>query len=140
MAANKHSSSGDSSGDGKRAKRQMAYATFEKWQKQFNIDYQSFSWLRCNKEKNDKDVVSTLWCEICWQYKSNICSIKNYSKSWIENHKTSNVVDHATSAQHKAAMNFLKIDQAKDKGKPLATIAPIVNSLLKLNASTHDRL
>ena len=37
-------------------------------------------------------------------------------------------------------MNFLKINQTKDKEEPLATIAPIVNSLLKLDASTHDRL
>ena len=35
MAAHKHLSSGDSSGDGKRPKRQITYATFEKWQKQF---------------------------------------------------------------------------------------------------------
>ena len=134
MAAHKRLSSGDSSGDGKRAKHQIAYATFEKWQKQFNIDYQSFSWLRCDKEKNDKGVVSTLWYEICQRYESKICSLKNYSKSWIEgfeNHRTSNIVDHATSAQRKAAMNFLKTDQAKDKGEPLATIAPIVNSLFK---------
>ena len=43
IATHMHSSSGDSSGDGKRAKCQIAYATFKKWQKQFNIDYQSFS-------------------------------------------------------------------------------------------------
>ena len=63
-----------------------------------NIDYQSFSWLRCDKEKNGKGVVSTLWYEIGQQYESKICSLKNYSKSCIEgseNHRTGNVVDHA---------------------------------------------
>ena len=67
--------------------------------------------------------------------------MKNYSKSWIEvsgNHRTSNVVDHATSAQHGAAMNLLKIDQAKDRQEPLVTVAPIINSLIKLDASSCE--
>ena len=35
-------------------------------------------------------------------------------------------------------MNFLRIDQAKERREPLAAVAPIVNSLLKLdNASRH---
>jgi len=44
---------------------------------------------------------------VCKQYESQIDSLKNFSRAWIEgstNHKTSNIVDHATSEQHKAAM------------------------------------
>ena len=127
-------------GDKKRNKREITYITFEKWQRLFNSEYQSLSWLRCNKDKGDKSIVSTLWCEVCRRYEKRICSLKNYSRSWIEgsgNHRTSNVVDHATSAQHSAAMNLLKINQAKDRREPLATVAPIINSLMKLDASSR---
>ena len=143
MADRKHLSSDEFSWDEKRKKCQITYSTFEKWQRQFNIEYQSLSWLRCDKDKNDKSVVSTLWCEVCRQYENKICSFKNFSKSWIEgsgNHRTSNVVDHATSGQHSAAMNFLRIDQAKERREPLAAVAPIVNSLLKLDDALRERL
>ena len=143
MADRKRLSSDEFSWDEKRKKRQITYSTFEKWQRQFNIEYQSLSWLRCDKDKNDKSVVSTLWCEVCRQYENKICSFKNFSKSWIEgsgNHRTSNVVDHATSGQHSAAMNFLRIDQAKERREPLAAVAPIVNSLLKLDDASRERL
>jgi len=50
------------------------------------------------------------------------------------------VVDHATSYQHSAAMNQLKIDQAKDNGEPLTSVAPIVRSLMKLDAQSRERL
>ena len=62
---------------------------------------------------------------------------------WIEgssNHRTSNIVDHAKSSQHKAAMECLKFDQAKERNQPLAAVAPIVDSLLKLDADTCERL
>ena len=37
-------------------------------------------------------------------------------------------------------MNFLRIDQAKERREPLAAVAPIVNSLLKLDDASRERL
>ena len=76
-------------------------------------------------------------------YEREICGQKNSSRIWIEgssNHRTSNVLDHAKSSQHKAAMECLKFDQAKERNQPLATFAPIVGSLMKLDATACERL
>ena len=140
MAAQKHVTSGPAS---KRKKRQIMYGTYEKWQKQYNTNYQMLAWLRCEKEKNNKSTVTALWCEMCRRYESKITSQRNISRVWIEgftNHRTSNVVDHATSCQHSATMNLAKIDQAKDSGEPLMTVAPIVQLLMKLDAQSQQQL
>lgn len=54
--------------------------------------------------------------EVCWKYERKISGLKIFSKAWIdgsENQRTSNVIDHATSNQHVAAMVYFKKDQAK---------------------------
>ena len=84
MADRKRLSSDEFSWDEKRKKCQITYSTFKKWQRQFNIEYQSLSWLRCDKDKNDKSVVSTLWCEVCRQYENKICSFKNFSNRGLK--------------------------------------------------------
>ena len=50
------------------------------------------------------------------------------------------MVDHATSCQHSATMNLAKIDQAKDSGEPLMTVAPIVQLLMKLDTQSRQWL
>ena len=140
MVAQKHATPGPAS---KWKKRQITYGTFEKWQKQYNTDYQMLAWLWCETEKIDKSTVTALWCEMYRRYESKITSQRNFSRVWIEgstNHRTSNVVDHVTSCQHSAAMNLAKIDQAKDSGKPLMTVVPIVRLLMKLDAQSWERL
>ena len=37
-------------------------------------------------------------------------------------------------------MNLLKIDQTKDRREPLATVAFIISSLMKLDTSSRERL
>ena len=62
---------------------------------------------------------------------------------WIEgsaNHRTSNVLDHAKSSQHKMAMDCLKFNQAKERNQFLASVAPIVGSLSKLDVTARVRL
>ena len=138
----KRSSSGDSSGS-KVVKRQIGYKTFEKWQVQYNTKHRTLTWLRCDTERGNACVISLLWCEVCQSYERKICSQKNFSKVWIDgsgNHRTSNVIDHATSSQHKAAMECLKFDQAKKCQQPLSAVAPIVGSLMKLDAGARQRL
>ncbi len=81
------------------------------------------TWLRCDvdKGKQKKSLVSTLWCGVCRKYEERIRS---------SNHKTSNIVDHATSDQHKAAMMRLRGDQAKGRNDHIASYSPIAWSLL----------
>jgi len=111
MKPKKQASCGDSSSS-KTVKRQISYTTFQKWQAQYNTDHKTLTWLCCDKETGNACIVSLLWCEVCQSYERKICSNKNFSRVWIDrsgNHRTSNGVDHATSSQHKATMECLKI-------------------------------
>ena len=66
---------------------------------------------------------------------------KEFLKVWIDgsgNHRTSNVIYHATSSQHKALVECLKFDQAQKSQQPLVTVAPIVDSLMKLDTLVKD--
>ena len=63
----KHSSSGDchSSSSSKTVKRQISYATFQKWQVQYYAERKTLTWLHCDKDTGNTHVVSLLWCEVC---------------------------------------------------------------------------
>ena len=98
---------GSSTSASKRAKRQVSVATCEKWQREFNRDYQSLLWLRYDVDKADRSLVATLWCEVCRTYKEKIRFMRNFSGVWVSgstNHKSSNIVDHGKSEQHTACM------------------------------------
>ena len=100
----------------KKAKRQVAVTTFEKWQRNLDREHQTLTWLRCDVDKDDRNLVAVLWCSACREYDSKICSMKNYSRAWVtgsENQRTSNVLDHVASDQHKAAMSRLRTSQAR---------------------------
>ena len=80
-------------------KRNITVTTFNKWKSQFERDYSTLSWLRCDVSKEDKTAVETLWCEACRKHEDRITGMKNFSKAWINgscNQKTSNIVDHAS--------------------------------------------
>ena len=138
----KRASCGDSSSS-KTVKQQIRYTTLQKWQAQYNTDHKTLTWLHCDKETGNARIVLLLWCEVCRSYERKICSNKNFSRVWINgsgNHRTSNVIDHATSSQHKAAMKCLKFDQARKSQQPLAAVAPIVGSMMKLDTVSRERL
>ena len=64
--------------------------------------------------------------------------MKNYSSVWISgstNHKTSCVVDHANSDQHKAAMNHMR----KASGMPITEYSPVARGLLNMDKAAQDR-
>ena len=127
----------------KRSKRQASLACFKKWQSTYKREHQSLSWLRCDVDSCDKSIVDLLWCEVCRQHDDSIRGMKNYSAAWVngtDNHKTSCIVDHATSSQHKAAMNRFRLKQAKANAVPLATFSPIVHSLCTLDENSRKRL
>ena len=61
--------------------------------------------------------------------------MKNFSSAWIhgsENQRSSNVIDHAISEQHKVAMGRLRTTQAKAKDLPVTSYAPIAKALMTL--------
>ena len=100
----------------KKAKRQVTLTTFEKWQRNLDAQHQTLTWLKCDKDAKDKNLVSLLWCSACREFKEKICSRKNYSHAWVSgstNQRTSNILDHANCDQHKAAMSYLRAAQAK---------------------------
>ena len=104
----------------KKIKRQVSVSTFKRWQRSFDSEYQTLTWLKCDKENQNR--VSVLWCSACREYSSKICSMKNYSRAWVTgstNQRTSNVLDHVASDQHKAAMSHLRTAQAKASNEPL---------------------
>jgi len=99
-------SPGSSTAAAKKSKRQISVLTFEKWQQKYDSD-QSLLWLKSEIDKTDKNLVAHLHCSACREFQSKICSMKNYSSMWIngsDNQRTSNLLDHATSEQHKRAM------------------------------------
>lgn len=125
-------SSSSSSSSSKKARRQISLNTFKKWQVQYENLYQSLSWLRCDIDKSDKSLVDSLWCGVCRQHEDRLRGMKNYSSVWINgsgNHKTSSLVDHAKSDQHKAAM----IQFRRASGQSLTTYSPIAQSLLVMD-------
>ena len=124
-------------------KRKVTVTTFNKWKTQFERDHSTLSWLRCDVCKDDKTVVEVLWCEACRKYEDRITSMKNFSKAWISgssNQKTSNIVDHATSEQHRAAMIRVRADAARASNQPLTSYSPIARSLLVMDEAVQGHM
>ena len=88
-------------------------------------------------------MVETLWCEACRKHEDRITGMKNFSKAWINgscNQKTSKIVDHASSEQHRVAMLQVRADAAKASNQPLTTYSPIARSLLVMDSAVQARM
>ena len=86
-------------------------------------------WLRCDRDDTDRNLVTTLWCEVCRRYKEKMHGMRNYTGVWVSgstNHKTSNIADHASSDQHHAAMQRFDMERKKAKGMPQVEYSPII--------------
>jgi len=69
--------------------------------------------------------------------------MKNFSRSWIcgsTNQRSSNIIDHAKSEQHKVAMTRLRTEQARLSNVPIVSYAPIVQSFAAMETSTREKL
>jgi len=135
--------SGSSIASAKRNKRQISVLTFEKWQQKYDREHKSLSWLKCEIDKMDKNVVVFLYCSACREFQSKICSMKNYSSVWIngsDNQQTSNLLDHTTSEQHKRAMAELRTAQARASKTPVVQYAPIARALSMLSDVDRARM
>ena len=126
-----------------KAKRQVSRETFFKSKRTFEKDHQSMSWLRCTLDEKAPRLVETLWCDVCRRLKDTICSVKNFSKAWIEgstNHKTSNIVEHARSDQHKGAMMRLRQEQARKRQEPITAYSNIARRITVMDNATKERI
>ena len=124
----------------KKAKRQVSVATFKKWQTNYEQEYQSLTWLRCDVDQRDRSLVGLLWCAVCRRFEERIRGVKNFSNVWVtgsSNHKSSNVLDHGRSEQHKVAMTRLRVEQSR---APASTYAPIARSLLTMDKTVQEKM
>ena len=140
-ASASYSSNVECSQSAKKDRRQITIRTFERWQGQYNTPHESLTWLLCDKDPNDRSLVSVLLCEPCRKYEARIRRQKNFSTAWIQgtpNLRTSSVVDHANSNQHKAGMSFLKVDLAKANNEPVMSFSTLARSLMNMDAATRD--
>ena len=105
-------SSTDPDQNNKKVKRRVSLATFDKWKRQFNDHYQTSRWLQCDRDTSDY-TVTLLWCEVCRKYSDHIRTMRNFSSAWVNgsaNQRNSNIVDHAKSEQHAAAMARMRAE------------------------------
>ena len=125
------SSSGTSKS--KQSKRQASKEMFLKWQRTYEKEYQSMGWLRAEMDDQDKSLVSTLWCVVCWQYENKLCGIK--TSQWYGS-RVQATIKQATSlttlkvSHTKTAMMYFRKDQAKGRNEPITSYSPIAHSLL----------
>ena len=67
----------------KKSKMQVSVTTFTMWKNQFEQEYKTISWLRCDEDSKDKTLVAQLWCQACRNHERSITGMKNFSRSWI---------------------------------------------------------
>ncbi len=84
------SSSISSLGSSSNKRRKFTKATFDKWQREHERQHQTLSWLRCVLSR-DKLHVEMLYCEVCRKYEARLCSLRNFSNSWIKGLLTSSL-------------------------------------------------
>ena len=70
----------------------------------------------------DRDNVhlASLHCALCKKYEGHLQSFKSFNAAWITgstNQKVSNVLDHAGSEVHKAAMSRKRAESANARGE-----------------------
>ena len=142
MTGRKRSQEPASASSSKKAKRQVTKATFNKWQREHDREHQTLSWLRCEMDRDNIHVAS-LHCDLCKKYEGHLQSLKSFNAAWITgstNQKVSNVVDHAGSEVHKAAMSRKRAESAKARGESAVLTSPIGCALSILDSTTRARM
>ena len=123
-------------------RHQVSASTIEKWQREFNRDYQSLLWLHCDKDVANWSLLATLYCEVCRRFEDRVQGMRNFSSAWLTgstNHKTSNVLDHTKSKQHTTFMACFQEECVKSKGKHASLYASVVLLLMVLDNRAKAR-
>ena len=117
-------------------RRTVDHSTFRKWQRDFDRDCKTLTWLDCDtKLEFGNKVVIKLKCTVCTKFKDKIMGRKNFSNKWIvgaESVHTSNVWGHAQTDQHTYAMLLLTKERSLAQGLSASSYAPIAKCLHKL--------
>ena len=125
-------------------KRVVTYGTFQRWQRDYDKEFKTMTWLDCKARMNGgKKIVDKLKCKVCSKFESKIEGRKNFSNKWIlgaDSVRASNVQDHAQNDQHAHAMILLEKEHAVEKGLGPASYAPIARALKKLADDERQRL
>ena len=126
------------------AKKRVTHDTFTKWQRDFDRESQTMTWLDCETgTESGKKIVEKLKCRVCTKFVDKIRGRKNFSDKWIcgaDSVRTSNVRDHARNDQHTHAMSLLKKERAEASGLAPASYAPIAKTFNTLPEDERKRL
>ena len=122
----------DSQEEERSTKKHVTHETFKKWQRDFDRECQTMTWLDCEiKKDGGKTFVDKLKCKVCAEFGDKFRGKKNFSDRWIsgaDSVHTSNVRDHARNDQYAHAMLLLKKRRAESSGLGPASYAPIANA------------
>ena len=126
------------------SKKRVTFETFKKWQRDFDKECQSMTWLECETTiEGGKTFVDKLKCKVCTEYVDKIRGRKNFSDRWITGAcsvRTSNVRDHAHNEQHTHAMSLLKKQRAQSAGLGPSSYAPIAKAFNTLSEDEREKL
>ena len=126
------------------AKLYVDYDAFQKWQCNFDHEYQTMSWLDCSTEKeHSKKVVDKLKYEVCSEFVDRIRIRKNFSDKWIigaDSAWVSSVRDHTQNNQHLHAMLLLKKRSAEATGLDPLSSPPIAKAFNNLANEEREKL
>ncbi len=65
-------------------KRKVAYATYQKWRRDFDRDHKTVAWLKCNTEfEGGKRVVTNLKCSVCAMFQGRTMGRQHFGDRWI---------------------------------------------------------
>ena len=99
---------------------------------------------RSSSKKARRQVTrAKLFCLVCQKYEDRIQSVKHFSAAWITgsaNQKTSNIIDHVKSEQHKQAMSCLRTDQARASNESITSYSTITRCLSVIDEQTKLKL
>jgi len=127
----------DESNEQEGKKRTIQFETLKKWQRDFDKEMKSLTWLDCITQSHaGKKKVVALRCLVCCKFKVRIESSRNFSNKWrvgAYSLRTSNIHDHAKTNQHCMAMNLLEREHAIARGDGPSTYAPIAKAIEKLS-------
>ena len=125
-------------------KRNVSYATYQKWKTDMDRECLTVTWLDCDTELSGrKKIVTKLRCSVCAKFKTRIATRRNFSERWLlgaESVRTSNIRDHARADQHAHAMSLLKQEHARASDSGCSSYAPIAKALSKLSDEEKGQL
>ena len=109
-------------------KRNVVYATYQKWKSDTDQECLIVTWLDCDTELSGrKKIVTKLRCSVCAKFKRRIATRRNFSERWLlgaESVRASNIHNHARADQHIYAMSLLKQEHARASGSGCSSYCP----------------